>query len=81
MDTATVDAGVVRVAREKKKPDDKQVTFRLSSELHARLEAAADGLELDLSSLLRTMIREQLTTYENRADEIRAREAARRAEH
>lgn len=53
------------------KERDKQVTFRLSAELHARVEAAADGLELDVSSLLRLLIRENLPAYEERAEAIR----------
>lgn len=64
------------VGAERKKGDEKQqqITFRISSELHGRLSEAADGLELDVSSLLRTMIREQLPVYEERADEIRQKE-------
>ena len=53
------------------KDRDKQVTFRLSAELHARVEEAAAGLELDVSSLLRLLIRENLPAYEERAEEIR----------
>ena len=62
------------VGNDRKKTDDRQVTFRLSPELHARLEATAKGLELDISSLLRTMIRECLPTYEDRAEAIRLKE-------
>lgn len=57
-----------------KKTEDKQVTFRLASDLHARLSETADGMSLDISSLLRLMIREHLPGYEVRARDIAERE-------
>jgi predicted DNA-binding protein len=60
------------VARPRK---NDQVTFRLPPDLLARLEEAASGLSLEVSSLLRTMIREHLPDYEDKADQIRKRES------
>jgi predicted transcriptional regulator len=57
-----------------KKSDDKQITFRLSGDLHARLNATADGMELDISSLLRLMIRKHLPEFEREAKKIREQE-------
>lgn len=74
MAIATLDPRVTQMAREHKKGEDKQVVFRLSGDLHARLKQTAEGLELDISSLLRMMAREYLPVYEARADEIRRRE-------
>jgi predicted HicB family RNase H-like nuclease len=69
---------VIDVARKKpddpKKLEDKQITFRISGGLHRRLESAAEGLSLDISSLLRLMIRQNLPTYESQAEEVRRRE-------
>lgn len=82
MTTAIIDVGTPDVAKTRKKtngegpqPPEPQVTFRLSPELHARVKAASSGLELDLSSLLRLMIREHLPEYEDRAEAIRRRES------
>lgn len=50
------------------------VRFRLSPELHSRVEATAARLGLSFSSLLRLMIREHLPEYEDRAEAIRRRE-------
>lgn len=74
MATLTVSPRDASVGKDRKKSEDKQVTFRLSGELHARLEAAAGGMELDISSLLRLLIRENLPTYERRAKDIEERE-------
>lgn len=63
-----------RTMPSRKKNEDVQVTFRLSAELHARVRAAAKGLELDVSSLLRQMIRKQLPHAEREAAELRALE-------
>jgi predicted DNA-binding protein len=71
MTTATAPLEAAAVGKDRKKGEDKQVTFRLSAELHARVEAAARRLELDVSSLLRVMIRKQLPHIEREAEELR----------
>ncbi len=80
MTTATAGPRASSVGNERKKADDKQITFRLAGELHSRLEATADGLSLDISSLLRSMIRKHLPEYEDEADEIRRKEQRARPE-
>lgn len=74
MTTATAGLKDSPVAKGSKKQDDMQVTFRLAADLHARVKAAAEGMSLDISSLLRLLIRENLPVYEERAEEIRRRE-------
>lgn len=78
MTTPTLLPGAPAVGKDRKKAEDKQIAFRLSGELYGRLQAAADGLELDVSSLLRTMIREHLPAYEDRAEAIRQKEQRER---
>lgn len=80
MVVATQVLGAPPVAKERKKSDDRQITFRISLDLHSRLEAAAGGLELDISSLLRKMIRKHLPDYEEEAEAIRRRESQSRKE-
>lgn len=65
----------VAKGREPKKAEDKQVSFRIPPALYGRVEAAAEGLQLDVSSLLRMMIRQNLPTYEQQADAVRRRES------
>jgi hypothetical protein len=78
-ETSPCPVRVHAVARKKpadsKEPEDKQITFRISGRLHARLDAAADGLSLDISSLLRMLIRQNLPTYEKQAEDVRRRES------
>ena len=58
----------------KRKPaTTRQVNFRFSEDLIARLEAVADTLDLDVSSLVRLVLAEHLSEYEKRADEVRRR--------
>jgi predicted DNA-binding protein len=74
MTTQTADPRTRPVGNERKKTEDKQITFRLAADLHSRLEAAAEGLSIDISPLLRMMIRKHLPEYERLAAENRERE-------
>jgi hypothetical protein len=49
----------------------KQVNFRASDELFARLERVSDSLGLDLSNFVRMVLMENLPSYEERAAAIR----------
>jgi predicted DNA-binding protein len=51
----------------------KQVNFRASDDLYARLEETADALGLDLSNLVRMVLNEHLAEYEGRAEQIKTR--------
>jgi hypothetical protein len=58
----------------KKKADGglpKQVNFRVSDSFYSRIEAAAEALGLDVANLLRMIVKENLATYEQRAEAIR----------
>lgn len=48
----------------------KQVNFRPSDSLYARLERVSKILEVDMSNLVRLILNENLAAYERRADEI-----------
>lgn len=51
----------------------KQVNFRASEELYARLEALSSGLGLDISNLVRMVLMENLHAYEARLEGLRKR--------
>ena len=77
MTTATVDSRTHPMAKDRKKPAEEQITFRISKELHGELQATATDLELDISSLLRMMIREFLPEVSDRAAKIKSKWEAR----
>jgi hypothetical protein len=47
------------------------LAVRLPRDVYDRLQAAADGLSLKATSLLRLMIRQNLPAYERQAEEVR----------
>lgn len=49
----------------------RQINFRAPDDLTARLDAVAEALALDVSSLVRMVLAEHLSKYEHRADEVR----------
>lgn len=69
--------GVLAVAkrtnRESPGSGGKQVAFRASDDLLAQLERAATGLGLDISNLVRMVLRENIHVYLRRVDEIERR--------
>jgi hypothetical protein len=64
----------VAAKKRNKKPETRQVAFRVSVELADRLEAVAMRLELDLSNFMRLMCREMVSHYEKRADRMNSGE-------
>lgn len=60
----------------RKKPDEKasdgkQINFRAPNDLASELEDVAEALGLDVSNLVRMVLRENLAQYRERADRIR----------
>ena len=51
----------------------KQVNFRASNELHARLVRVADVLGSDVSGIVKQLLHEFLPDYESRAEQINAK--------
>lgn len=45
-------------------PDGKQINFRASNQLAARIEAVADKLGLDVSNFVRMVLNQNLPKYE-----------------
>jgi hypothetical protein len=64
--------GVV-MAKSRQAGGGKQVNFRSSSELQARLDRTAEALGLDVSSLIRLVLVENLHQYEARAEQVLSR--------
>lgn len=54
----------------------KQLGLRVSEDMNARLEDTAAGLGLDVSSLIRMVLTENLPRYERRVAAVRAGEAS-----
>ncbi len=48
----------------------RQVAFRAPDDLYAELERAANGLGLDISNLVRMVLRENIMTYVRRAEAV-----------
>lgn len=48
----------------------RQINFRAPPDLVQRLETVAEALALDVSSLIRMVLAENLARYERRADEV-----------
>lgn len=63
-----------RTNRESPGSGGKQIAFRASDDLFEMLERAANGLGLDLSNLVRMVLREHIHEYLRRVDEIEKRQ-------
>ena len=72
-----------QVARSKKQDpeesskDGKSIAFRAPQDLVERLEHVADGLGLDVSNLVRMVLKENLTPYEDRVRQMQERQGKR----
>ena len=68
----------LRVAKRKQQQDDaaapRAVNFRANPDLMRRLEMVSDGLELDVSSLVRMILAEHLPEYEARVERLRGKQ-------
>lgn len=53
----------------------RSITFRAPSELAADLDDIADALSVDVSNLVRMVLRENLTSYRERAERVRQERA------
>jgi predicted DNA-binding protein len=58
-------------AKQTEPAKDRQVNFRASAKLSARLDNIADAMGLDVSNLVRLILNENLAAYEDRAERIR----------
>ena len=52
----------------------RQVNIRFTGEFYQRIEETADALGLDVAQLLRMVIRENISSYELRAEDVRRKE-------
>lgn len=50
---------------------DRQINFRASASLAAKLDAVADAFGVDVSNLVRLILNQNLPKYEQQADRIR----------
>lgn len=72
--TAAFAPGTPTVARKKNTGDlsntGKQLSLRIPADMNRRLEYVADLLSLDVSSVIRMIVAENLVAYERRAQQV-----------
>ena len=62
--------GTVMAKKADRPSEGKQINFRAPPDLAERLEAVAEALGLDVSNLVRMVLKENLREYERRAKQV-----------
>ncbi len=71
---AEVPSTSISAVGKERKPEGKQITFRVPEGMYSRLEKAAEGIGLDISSTLRLLLKRHLYELEDEAKAIREKE-------